>query len=271
MVLKEGEVLRCPKCGGKMFNATAHVTQDWVMDEYGAFQSCLNDCVEVTHEPGQDDIFGCRRCGFSGAGSKFITKSPEEKEVRLNEDRVAECVFDISLMAQHMIEERRIVVEDSRSLFNAILGWAKEFETGWAKYEIEGDYMEKIEEFAEEKLLDAYGRENELKPKVLTVSPTVVARQMIEDLGNGDSENGDRWSSYFELARGVGGDFKGRVVAALGEEKHNLPESEWGYCLHIINGVDETDCELYHTDHLSEDELVGLLDGLMEKMKKGEL
>lgn len=271
MVLKEGERLRCPKCGGKRFNATAHVTQDWELDEFGTFKKSLNDCVEVTHSPDHDDIWDCVKCGFSAPGREFITGSTEEKPARLIESRVAECVYDISLMAQHMIEEHRIVVDDSRGLFNFVYERAKEFETAWAKYEIEGDYMEKIEEFAKEKLLDAYGRENELKPKVLTVSPVVIARRMIEDLGNGDSENGDRWSSYFELARGVGEDFKGQVVAALGEEKHNLPENEWGYCLHIINGVDETDCELYHTDHLSESELVNLLADLMKKMERGEL
>ena len=29
MILKDNEIMRCPKCGGKSFCATAHVTQDW--------------------------------------------------------------------------------------------------------------------------------------------------------------------------------------------------------------------------------------------------
>ena len=33
MILKENEVLRCPRCGGKTFCATAHVTQDWELDD----------------------------------------------------------------------------------------------------------------------------------------------------------------------------------------------------------------------------------------------
>ncbi len=37
MELKEKEVLRCPKCGGKRFNSTAHVTQDWELNEEGTF------------------------------------------------------------------------------------------------------------------------------------------------------------------------------------------------------------------------------------------
>lgn len=73
MILKEKERLRCPKCGGKTFGATAHVTQDWELDEFGTFQKSLNDCVEVTHAPDQNDIWDCRKCGFSGAGIEFIT------------------------------------------------------------------------------------------------------------------------------------------------------------------------------------------------------
>lgn len=61
------------------------------------------------------------------------------------------------------------------------------------------------------------------------------------------------------------------MSVALVEMKHGIPESEWGYCLHVINNVDGVDCELYHTDHLSKDELADLLGSLMEKMTKGDL
>lgn len=72
MILKDNEVLRCPKCGGKKFIATAHVTQDWEIDNSGTFIQCLNDCVEVTHEPDTEDILQCKICGYSDAGEKFI-------------------------------------------------------------------------------------------------------------------------------------------------------------------------------------------------------
>ena len=75
MLLNKGERLRCPKCGGKRFNATAHVTQDWELNEFGTFEKSLNDCVEVTHEPDQDDILDCPKCGFSGNGRAFIVSS----------------------------------------------------------------------------------------------------------------------------------------------------------------------------------------------------
>ena len=38
MILKEGESLRCPNCGGSEFCATAHVTQNWELDSSGTFQ-----------------------------------------------------------------------------------------------------------------------------------------------------------------------------------------------------------------------------------------
>ena len=44
--LKDGEKMHCPKCGGTVFCATAHVTQDWQLNELGTFQASLNDCVE---------------------------------------------------------------------------------------------------------------------------------------------------------------------------------------------------------------------------------
>ena len=75
MILKDGEILRCPKCGGKTFAATAHVTQDWELDEKGAFAKCLNDCLEVTHWPDQDDIWDCQTCGYSAAGREFVTSA----------------------------------------------------------------------------------------------------------------------------------------------------------------------------------------------------
>lgn len=73
MILKDNETMRCPKCGGSEFCATAHVTQDWELNGSGAFQKCLNDCVEVTHYPDMNDIWDCKQCGFSAAGSEFIT------------------------------------------------------------------------------------------------------------------------------------------------------------------------------------------------------
>lgn len=65
---------RCPKCWGRRFCVTAHVTQDWIVDGHGSFIKSNSDCVEVTHFPDDDDIWSCILCGFSDAGSVFNTK-----------------------------------------------------------------------------------------------------------------------------------------------------------------------------------------------------
>ena len=61
----------CPKCGHDNFYVTAHVTQDWVVDGEGYFISSINDCVEVTHEPDDDDLWQCAGCGYEASGREF--------------------------------------------------------------------------------------------------------------------------------------------------------------------------------------------------------
>lgn len=74
---------------------------------------------------------------------------------------LCEAVFDISCMAQHLTEQHQIEVEDSRELFNSVLCWAKEFEAdhpgNWDDPKCREDYIDEIDEFAEEKLRGAYG------------------------------------------------------------------------------------------------------------------
>ena len=65
---------RCPQCGFQKFIVTAHVTQDWCVDEDGDFMTCLQNCVEVTHKPDDEDLWECVFCGFKAAGSEFNKK-----------------------------------------------------------------------------------------------------------------------------------------------------------------------------------------------------
>lgn len=62
---------RCPVCGAKSFEVTAHVTQDWKIDCNGTFLEALNECVEVTHYPDEMDIWSCSNCDFSAEGKSF--------------------------------------------------------------------------------------------------------------------------------------------------------------------------------------------------------
>ena len=62
---------RCPVCGCKRFIVSAHVVQEWIVDENGMFESVLNDCICVTHDPRDDDLWQCYDCGFDAAGKEF--------------------------------------------------------------------------------------------------------------------------------------------------------------------------------------------------------
>lgn len=62
---------KCPNCGSEEFFVTAHVTQDWLVDKHGEFMQVENECVEVTHQPKDDDIWQCADCGYDATGEKF--------------------------------------------------------------------------------------------------------------------------------------------------------------------------------------------------------
>ena len=61
----------CPVCGGKRFVVTAHVTQDWVVDGNENYLKTIEDCVDITHRPDNEDIWECYECGYSASGSEF--------------------------------------------------------------------------------------------------------------------------------------------------------------------------------------------------------
>ena len=62
---------RCPQCGAEAFLVTAHVTQDWKIDSHNNFLECINDCVEVTHQPDEEDLWYCANCEYNGPGYAF--------------------------------------------------------------------------------------------------------------------------------------------------------------------------------------------------------
>lgn len=62
---------RCPKCGCKTFYVTAHVVQDWKVNEYGDYLETMEDCIEVVHYPDDDDIWSCANCDYEADGKKF--------------------------------------------------------------------------------------------------------------------------------------------------------------------------------------------------------
>lgn len=56
------------------FMATAHVTQDWKVDENGMFLETIDECVDVIHSPGLDDEWLCAFCGATAITTGEIIK-----------------------------------------------------------------------------------------------------------------------------------------------------------------------------------------------------
>lgn len=71
---------KCPRCGGTRFDVTAHVTQDWVVDENGNFMRELDTCSAVLHMPDDDDLWECHECGYEASGREFNVVKTIEKQ-----------------------------------------------------------------------------------------------------------------------------------------------------------------------------------------------
>ena len=71
---------RCPACGAESFEVTAHVTQDWKIDCNGTFLESLNECVEVTHYPDENDIWDCAYIMKQGEIVREIHRGEEGSE-----------------------------------------------------------------------------------------------------------------------------------------------------------------------------------------------
>lgn len=73
---------KCPNCGSEEFFVTAHVTQDWLVNSKGDFMQVENECVEITHQPTDIDLWECADCGYDAAGYEFEVEEEEAKEVK---------------------------------------------------------------------------------------------------------------------------------------------------------------------------------------------
>lgn len=67
------KIHRCPKCGGLTFRASAHVVQEWVVDENGNYMECSEECSEVVHVPTGDNLWSCHACGHTAPGDEFLS------------------------------------------------------------------------------------------------------------------------------------------------------------------------------------------------------
>lgn len=76
----------CPCCGGTTFTTTAHVMQEWQVDKNGNFIKVTEECLAVTHNPDDDNIWICTECGTEAVvirdGKEMETKEAQTKRVQ---------------------------------------------------------------------------------------------------------------------------------------------------------------------------------------------
>lgn len=68
---------RCPKCGCEEFYVNAHVVQGWLVDSDGEYIATSEECVAVSHEPSDDDLWKCKKCGYDAQGYVFNVEEEE--------------------------------------------------------------------------------------------------------------------------------------------------------------------------------------------------
>ena len=135
---------KCPKCGGTKFLVTAHVTQDWYVDENGNFLEVVKDCDQVTHAPDDDDIWVCAACDYDAAGAEFnVKEEPEQDTEKTPEDAAKE---DKARALIHQLRKHRTILDD-RQYFRAddvSVVQALEEECGW-EYEKAEAFLKKYD------------------------------------------------------------------------------------------------------------------------------
>jgi hypothetical protein len=62
--MSKKKIAYCPKNKKhKLFLTTAHVVQEWKVDQYGNFHSSIKDALEVVSEPDPSNTWTCYLCG----------------------------------------------------------------------------------------------------------------------------------------------------------------------------------------------------------------
>lgn len=98
---------------------------------------------------------------LSGAGPNSFRRQDPEAETR--EKKLAECVFELTLIANSMIgglDGRTKDALDYKDVFNEVYDLAREFEfgkDGEHPYEDEGEFLTDIQEFGEKRLGEYFG------------------------------------------------------------------------------------------------------------------
>lgn len=107
---------------------------------------------------------------------------------------------------------------------------------------------------------------------IVTIVSSKFARFLIDDLGNGEpTHNDERTSRYYTVARGRGTNSGKECKVALVERTEGYGLDKDYYELHLINDIDMSACKLFFTDHLSEQELIDLLETILRQLEDNNL
>lgn len=126
----------CPKCGGQEFSTTAHVMQDWVVNQCGEFLRTLDDCLEVDVYPDNGNVWTCTKCGaeavlvaeeeakeiLSKFHSEVKSADPEISAFEIvRQDRDEDGDRERSVSAVFFGSDREKVFKEAKNQFDAII------------------------------------------------------------------------------------------------------------------------------------------------------
>ena len=87
----------CPKGCNKGFSTTAHVMQQWKVDERGNYKDVLQDCLEVTHKPDFENVWTCMECGEEAVTVTEPDTSPQTLPLKVRFPGGLQSFFDANL------------------------------------------------------------------------------------------------------------------------------------------------------------------------------
>lgn len=109
------KIMVCPECGNLRFYTTAHVMQEWEVDERGCFISVSEDCLEVTHGPDRGNTWTCSACGKEAISMTYL-KEVGGLEIYYTEDYRKGSLF-VAIKAGNKVVSREFF--DNKSIKDA--------------------------------------------------------------------------------------------------------------------------------------------------------
>lgn len=139
----------CPKCGGKTFRVSASVIQEWLVDETGEFIEEVSSCVDVIHEPDDNDLWVCNKCGHEATGANMYRIYDEAVEREI--DWYSQILFDMTAEVVYASLEGNVdLMGNDEKASRLVRQWAKDFQKYYDGESM--DYYMELQDFVAKKL-----------------------------------------------------------------------------------------------------------------------